>query len=407
MSFYNLFKISSHDFLQWFWTSSLIFHSSLKCVAFSSLRLLPPKHHHPVPMPTASERWFRCAGMEAAEMCHRRGSGREEELSVWRDAQRKKGVGCRDVYKEELSGAGVHCSIRLSHTHTHTVRSERRANWKKGAKQDLSNQAEPSGLNIKQLWLSLLYIFFNFFFAQSIPQQRSSWPETADSSNIRDLNRLLSVTIDSSSAAHPGRHSSWRPAWTRSLPICCLWWWRSSPSPWPRRACAGPHGGSHASAACSVASSRRRRRTAPPWRRTKPSAPSCRPWRAWGGAPDELLQMKLWHHSDTFPTHLASLQNQFRDQQMSTVSRMQTVLTQKLLWGGDGWDRAESGPSELWWSEQSKAAGSETLAFINVYEANLLLSIEIFCKGLFSVILSYCVDATMLCLLLRYINLML
>lgn len=38
-------------------------------------------------------------------MCHHWGCRRGEEFCAWRDAQRKKRVGRRDVYKEHLTGA--------------------------------------------------------------------------------------------------------------------------------------------------------------------------------------------------------------------------------------------------------------------------------------------------------------
>lgn len=61
-------------------------------------------------------RLFRCTSMEAAEVCHRWRCRRREEFCVWRDAQRKKRVGCRDVYKEELTVLRVHSSLRLSYS---------------------------------------------------------------------------------------------------------------------------------------------------------------------------------------------------------------------------------------------------------------------------------------------------
>lgn len=67
-------------------------------------------HHHPVPMPTDSVRLFRCTGMEATEMCHHWKCRRKEEFCKWRDAQRKKQVGRRAVYK----GARWSSESRLS-----------------------------------------------------------------------------------------------------------------------------------------------------------------------------------------------------------------------------------------------------------------------------------------------------
>lgn len=71
-------------------------------------------HRHPVPMPTASLRWFRCTGMEATEMCHHWGSRRKEEFCKWRDAQRKRQVGRRAVYKEELASPQSPGSLTLA-----------------------------------------------------------------------------------------------------------------------------------------------------------------------------------------------------------------------------------------------------------------------------------------------------
>lgn len=74
---------------------------------------------------------------------------------MWRDAQRKKRVGCRDVYKEELSSAQ-----RPQLAQTHTVFSQQTFRAKSRLEKDpnrisqiISHQAEPSGLNIKQLLL--------------------------------------------------------------------------------------------------------------------------------------------------------------------------------------------------------------------------------------------------------------
>lgn len=95
-------------------------------------------------MPTVSVRLFRCTGMEAAEMCHRREGRRGEEFCVWGDAQRKERVGCRDVYKEELTGA---LSPRLAQTRS-LARSDFTAEVEeqigKRAKQDLSNHLSSS-----------------------------------------------------------------------------------------------------------------------------------------------------------------------------------------------------------------------------------------------------------------------
>lgn len=75
---------------------SSLFTVRVKCAASSPQNLAAwfPCQLSPV-------RWFRCTGMEAAEMCHRWRCRRREELCAWRDAQRKERVGCRDVYKEE------------------------------------------------------------------------------------------------------------------------------------------------------------------------------------------------------------------------------------------------------------------------------------------------------------------
>ena len=173
-------SISSYNLHELFYHFSSFSQFILKC-CFFTLCLFPPKHHRPVPMPTVSGRLFRCTGMEAAEMCHRWQCRWGEELCVWRDAQRKSWVGCRDVYKGELAGARSPRSAQtLTHTHAHTHTlwfyssvSERRADWGKKEQNRISrissHQAEPSGLNIKQLshWLSIvsfLAIFLFFFF---------------------------------------------------------------------------------------------------------------------------------------------------------------------------------------------------------------------------------------------------
>lgn len=106
-------------------------------------------------MPTVSVRLFRCTGMEAAEMCHRREGRRGEEFCVWGDAQRKERVGCRDVYKEELTGA---LSPRLAQTRS-LARSDFTAEVEeqigKRAKQDLSNHLS-SSRNLRTEYLTAL-----------------------------------------------------------------------------------------------------------------------------------------------------------------------------------------------------------------------------------------------------------
>lgn len=143
---------------------------------------VPPSHHHPVPMPTVTGRLFRCTGMEAAEMCHHRECRRGEELCVWRDAQRKRRVGCRDVYKGGPSGAQ---SPRLAqtwthtHSHTHTLWfqsrvSERRTDWKRSITGSLksSYQAEPPGTRWTALtdehWLYIVTNFCHFLFVSCL-----------------------------------------------------------------------------------------------------------------------------------------------------------------------------------------------------------------------------------------------
>lgn len=210
------------------------------------------------PCQLSPARSFRCTGMEAAEMCHRWRCGREAERSSARGGmpKRKERVGWRDVYKEELAGAP---SPQLVQTAT--------------GKQDFE---------LLLVWSSLINSFLCLFCDLHLQV-------TADSNKIKGLKTQKNSFFCATSASHLGHRPAWQPAWTRSQPICCRWWWKSSPSLWPRRACAGPDSANPASVACSAASSRRRRRTAPRWRRTKPCAPSCRPWRAWEGAPDELL----------------------------------------------------------------------------------------------------------------------
>lgn len=100
------------------WTEVIYYDSSsqviqMRCFSFFSCHVLL-KHHHPVPMPTASVRRFRCTGMEATEMCHHWGCRRKEEFRWWRDAQRKKQVGRRAVYKEELAGPQSPGSLTLA-----------------------------------------------------------------------------------------------------------------------------------------------------------------------------------------------------------------------------------------------------------------------------------------------------
>lgn len=136
------------------------FHSPYKCVAFSCSASSLPNITGPVPMPTVSGRLFRCTGMEAAEMCHRWECRRREELCVWRDAQRKKRVGCRDVYKGELRGAQ---STARSDSHTLCdFTAEFQSEEQSRISQIISHQAEPSGLNIKQL--SLIEYCISYFY---------------------------------------------------------------------------------------------------------------------------------------------------------------------------------------------------------------------------------------------------
>lgn len=158
--FYNL-SMSSYNFRECF------YHYSSFSQSIQMFSRFPPKHHGPVPMPTVSGRLFRCTGMEAAEMCHHWQCRRGEELCVWRDAQRKKRVGCRDVYKEELSPPSPQLA-QTQHTHTHSVISQQSFRAKSGLEKEqnrisqiLSHQAEPSGLNIKQL--SLIEYCISYF----------------------------------------------------------------------------------------------------------------------------------------------------------------------------------------------------------------------------------------------------
>lgn len=119
-------------------------HSPYECVASSHSASSLPNITVRFPC-QLFPRLFRCTSMEAAEVCHRWRCRRREEFCVWRDAQRKKRVGCRDVYKEERTVLRVHSSLRL----TYSVISQPLI-----GKEDLSShQAEPSGLIIKQLSL--------------------------------------------------------------------------------------------------------------------------------------------------------------------------------------------------------------------------------------------------------------
>lgn len=60
--------------------------------------------------------------------------GGEEELCVWRDAQRKRRVGCRDVYKEEEELGGAQTARLAQASLTHTLRTD----WKKEATNRIS-----------------------------------------------------------------------------------------------------------------------------------------------------------------------------------------------------------------------------------------------------------------------------
>lgn len=162
------------------------FSQSIQMCCFFTFCLFPPKHHSPVPMPTVSGRLFRCTGMEAAEMCHHWECRRREELCVWRDAQRKKRVGCRDVYKEELSGAQ---STARSDTHTDSVISERRADWKRSKpgslKSSLIKQNPQDWILNSSHWLSIVFhIFLLIFFIFCIIYSKTcgdSWSDTPES----------------------------------------------------------------------------------------------------------------------------------------------------------------------------------------------------------------------------------
>ena len=170
-------SISSYNLHELFYHFSSFSQFILKC-CFFTLCLFPPKHHRPVPMPTVSGRLFRCTGMEAAEMCHRWQCRWGEELCVWRDAQRKSWVGCRDVYKGELAGARSPRSAQtLTHTHTHTLILQQcfRAKSRLGGKKSKTGSLESALIKQSpQDWilnssltdwvLSHFWQFFFFFF---------------------------------------------------------------------------------------------------------------------------------------------------------------------------------------------------------------------------------------------------
>lgn len=70
--------------------------------------------------------------MENAEMCHHWKCRREAELCMWRNAYRKNWVGA-EMYIRRSS------AVLRSMAHSDSSVSERRTNWKKEAKQDLSS----------------------------------------------------------------------------------------------------------------------------------------------------------------------------------------------------------------------------------------------------------------------------
>lgn len=99
---------------------------------------------------------------------------------MWGDAQRKERVGCRDVYKEELTGA---LSPRLAQTRS-LARSDFTAEVEeqigKRAKQDLSNHLSSSRTlrteYLTALTLIIEFHIFYFLFASSVQKL----VETAD-----------------------------------------------------------------------------------------------------------------------------------------------------------------------------------------------------------------------------------
>lgn len=155
-SFQNI-SVESQNFTELFFHYSSASQSIQMC-CFFTFCLFPPKHHCPFPCQLLL-RLFRCTSMEAAEVCHRWRCRRREEFCVWRDAQRKKRVGCRDVYKEELTVLRVHSSLRHTYSDFTTDGEEQTG------KEDLSNHLIKQNL---QDWLlnsshSLHIIFYDFW----------------------------------------------------------------------------------------------------------------------------------------------------------------------------------------------------------------------------------------------------
>lgn len=156
MFFFYIFFITYSPLQISDWTEVIYYQSSSSqviqmCCFFLFFHFLH-KHHRPVPMPTASVRWFRCTGMEATEMCHHWGCRRKEEFCQWRDAQRKKQVGRRAVYKEELAGPQSPGSLSIT-----GVRSQFKG-WRTGKSQQgsLPSSAKRSEPSIWIIWAEIL-----------------------------------------------------------------------------------------------------------------------------------------------------------------------------------------------------------------------------------------------------------
>lgn len=170
------------------------------CCFFTVSVSFHPKYHLPVPMPTVSGRLFRCTGMVSAEMCHRRGCRREGSSVRGGMPKRKERVGRRIVYKDELLGSRAQ---QLAHTCALCLQSEL---------PDLRGhliKQNPEGF-VFQLPLIRTYSTFCLFSCITIVVKEEQQ---------RFFTCLL---LSSRSIPHSGLCSPWRPAWTPSLPICCL-----------------------------------------------------------------------------------------------------------------------------------------------------------------------------------------
>lgn len=128
--------------------------------------------------------------------------------------------------KRSLLVLRVHSSTRLTHTLCDLAGEFDNEGQTGGKKEQnrispiISHQADLSGLNIKWLSLNIVLHFILHHLCKNF------WRQQIRSTDIKlkDLLHLLqSFTLCSSSSSHLGHRSPWRPAWTRSLPICCLW----------------------------------------------------------------------------------------------------------------------------------------------------------------------------------------